>query len=98
MLDDLFVLSRNFLKTHNRPFKRYFFDRFPLQNRLSIIIGPRGVGKTTVIIQHLLSEFDNDLFTRKGLYIPADHFVLGKRSVYEIAEEFQNLGGAYMLQ
>ncbi|PIV82951.1 MAG: hypothetical protein COW52_10930 [Nitrospirae bacterium CG17_big_fil_post_rev_8_21_14_2_50_50_9] len=31
--------------------------------------------------------------TDKALYIQADHFLLGDRSLYEIAEEFQQLGG-----
>ncbi|MDB9822678.1 AAA family ATPase [Deltaproteobacteria bacterium] len=93
MLDDLFILSRHFLKTFNRPYSRYFLKKYPMDNRFSIIIGPRGAGKTTVIIQHILSKYHNDIFTKEALYVPTDHFSLGKRTLYDISEEFHNLGG-----
>lgn len=93
MLDDLFLLSRHFLKNFNRPYHRYFLKKYPLDNRLSIIMGPRGAGKTTVIVQHILSRYGNDIFTRQALYVPADHFALGNKSLYDTAEEFHNLGG-----
>jgi predicted AAA+ superfamily ATPase len=93
MIDDIFELSRQFLKIYNRPYKRYFHHQYPLESRFSVIIGPRGTGKTTVIIQNILSTFNNDIFTRKALYVPADHFIVVGKSLYEIAEEFYNLGG-----
>ncbi len=93
MLDDIFKLSRNFLKTFNKPYKRYFLEKHPLASRFSIIIGQRGVGKTTAIIQKILSANDDDIFTKNALYVPVDHFIVGGRSLYEIAEEFYNLGG-----
>ena len=92
MIDDLFLLSRHFLKTYNRPYRRYFINKYPLDARFSIIMGPRGVGKTTIIIQHILSKY-KDILTREALYVPADHFSLGNRTLYDISEEFHNLGG-----
>ena len=55
MLDDIFKLSRNFLKTFNKPYRRYFLEKYPLASRFSIITGQRGVGKTTAMIQKILS-------------------------------------------
>lgn len=93
MLDDIFKLSSDFLKTFNKPYRRYFLDKYPLTGRFSIIIGQRGVGKTTAMIQKTLSANNNDIFTKNALYVPVDHFVVGGRSIYEIAEAFYNLGG-----
>jgi len=93
MLDDIFKLSRNFLKTFNKPYRRYFLEKYPLASRFSIITGQRGVGKTTALIQKILSANDGDIFTKNALYVPVDHFVVAGRSLYEIAEEFYNLGG-----
>ena len=93
MLDDIFKLSRNFLKTFNKPYKRYFLEKYPLASRFSIITGQRGVGKTTVLIQKILSANHNDILSKNALYVPVDHFVVAGRSLYEIAEEFYNLGG-----
>lgn len=93
MLDDLFTLSQTFLRVRNRDFKRYFLRDHSLSNRFSVIVGQRGIGKTTVMIQYLLGMYGGDLYSRKGLYLQADHFLVGRASLYEIADEFYKLGG-----
>src|ERR1035437_7658272 len=93
MLDDLIPLSQTFLRIRNRDFKRYFLRNNPLPNRFSIIIGQRGIGKTTVMIQHLLEQYNDDRSGRKALYIQADHFLVARSSLYEIADEFCKMGG-----
>jgi predicted AAA+ superfamily ATPase len=93
MLEELFSLSQNFIKINNREYIRYFLKTNPLKSRFSIVVGQRGVGKTTAMIKHILSSYDNDIFTNKALYIQADHFLVANRSLYEIAEQFYNLGG-----
>lgn len=93
VIDDLFRLSQNFIKINNREYIRYFLKTNPLKSRFTIIVGQRGVGKTTALIQHILSSYRNDSFTNKALYIQADHFLVSGRSLYEIAEQFYNLGG-----
>ena len=91
MIDDLFALSQSFLRLRNRSFQRYFLKSHPLSSRFSLIVGQRGVGKTTVIIQHILATY-SDLFTPRALYVQTDHFRVASRSLYDIAEEFNNLG------
>lgn len=93
MIDDLFQLSQNFIRLNSREYVRYFLKLNPLKNRFSIVVGQRGVGKTTAIIQHILASYRDDIFTNKALYIQADHFLVGGRSLYEIAEQFYNIGG-----
>lgn len=93
MIEDLFRLSQNFIRINNRGYIRYFLKTNPLKNRFSIVVGQRGAGKTTVMIQHILASYRNDIFTNKALYIQADHFLIGSHSLYEIAEQFYNLGG-----
>lgn len=93
MIEELFRLSQNFIRINNRGYVRYFLRTYPLKNRFSIVVGQRGVGKTTAIIQHILSSYKNDVFTNSALYIQADHFLVGGHSLYEIAEQFYNLGG-----
>ncbi|MEW6088490.1 MAG: AAA family ATPase [bacterium] len=93
MIEELFKLSQNFINIYNREYKRYFLKVNPLTNRFSIITGQRGVGKTTAMIQYILSSYNNDIFTDKAIYVQADHFLVGKYSLYEIAEQFYKLGG-----
>ncbi len=93
MLDDLFALSQRLLKINNREYKRYFLKQYDFSNRLSILSGQRGIGKTTVITQYVLDTYRKKPFTKKALYIQADHFLVNRKSLYEIAEEFVMYGG-----
>lgn len=93
MLDTLIKLSRHFLKLKNSPYRRYFIRSHPFQHRLSLVLGQRGIGKTTTLIQYLLDQVSQDLFDPSILYIQADHFQVGNSSLYEIAEEFYSMGG-----
>jgi predicted AAA+ superfamily ATPase len=93
MIEELFDLSQRFIQNYNRDYQRYFLKKYPLENRFSIIIGPRGVGKTTAIIQYLLMFTGNDRFSREAIYIQADHFLVSKYSLYEIADRFVKEGG-----
>lgn len=92
-MDSLFHLSKFFLKTYHQSYQRYLMKRHPFSSRFSIIVGPRGVGKTTMIIQHLVSWVDNDISSKRILYVPVDHFGVEKQTIYEIAEDFYNHGG-----
>src|SRR5690242_10098137 len=93
MLSDLIDLSQTFLRIRNREFRRYFLRDHPLTNRFSIIVGQRGIGKTTAMVQHLLDSYGGDRYSRKALYLQADHFLVARSSLYEITDEFYKLGG-----
>lgn len=96
MLDKLLEISHQFLKIKNFSYKRYFIRTTKLTHRMSIIVGQRGVGKTTTLIQLLLQKVNGDRFDKRILYIQADHFALGATSLYEIAEQFQMNGGKWL--
>lgn len=34
-------------------FKRYMYDKLPWEARLVGLMGPRGIGKSTIVLQHL---------------------------------------------
>ena len=65
-------------------------DALDMNEKLIGIIGSRGVGKTTFILQYLK---ELDVPFEKKLYFSADHFQAVKYSLYEIAEEFSKQGG-----
>ena len=64
-----------------------------LSHRLSILVGQRGVGKTTTQIQYLLDHASGNALCDKILYIPVDHFMVGNTSLFTIAEDFCTMGG-----
>lgn len=92
-LDDLFVLSRRFLSIHQETYQRKILNDFGISSRLNILVGQRGVGKTTFLIQKLLDSAQNNPFSTEILYIPTDHFLIGNTSLYEIADAFYLNGG-----
>ncbi len=90
-MDELYTLSRSLLKAHNKAYSRSFLEQKPFSHRFTILLGERGVGKTTVIAQYLSSQ--NKADEDSVLYVQADHFLVNKYSLYSIAENFYSLGG-----
>jgi predicted AAA+ superfamily ATPase len=88
MLEELFRKSRLFVRNNNLEYRRYFIRREKLEHRLSIILGARGVGKTTTIAQYM-SEYAPG----EALYVSLDDIVSARESIYEIAEVFEQQGG-----
>lgn len=93
MLESISTLSHHFLKTYQRPYLRYFLKTTELENRFSIIVGQRGIGKSTALIQQLLAHSQGDLLADTILYVQADHFITARYTLYELAEEFSKYGG-----
>ncbi len=56
------------------------------------LVGPRGVGKTTLVLQHMKNSLDLD----KSLYISADQLYFGNHSLVETADKFSKMGGQYL--
>jgi predicted AAA+ superfamily ATPase len=48
---------------------RYLYPQFQLRNRLTGLVGPRGVGKTTLLLQYIKNELLKD---KHGFYFSAD--------------------------
>lgn len=90
MLEELFIKSRDFVALNNQSYKRYFLITQPLEHRLSIIIGPRGIGKTTTIAQYMSLYYKE----HEALYVNLDDIQNTTQfSMTEIAEEFVLNGG-----
>lgn len=86
LVEKLYELSRFYLKNYNKPYRRYFLKQHPLKGRFYIVVGQRGVGKTTALIQYMLDLADGSAGAREMLYVPVDHTLVTKYSLYEIAE------------
>ncbi|MDF1877583.1 ATP-binding protein [Sulfurimonas sp. SAG-AH-194-L11] len=90
MLEKLFEKSSQILKLQNYIYKRYFYYTIDFNDKMIGILGSRGVGKTTVIIQYLNSL---ELSKSKKLYFSADSIIASSLSLYDIADEFCKSGG-----
>lgn len=94
--EELQELSQSFIQLKYEPYRRYFIRRTPMKHRFSILLGERGVGKTTTLIQSLIQFADDDPLSDRILYVQVDHFLVRGLSLYEIAETFTRLGGQYI--
>jgi len=81
-------------KISNVRYKRYFFDVVDFNERLIGIVGARGIGKTTFLLQYLDSLEIND---DKKLYFSVDSILGYNTTLFDIAEDFSNLGGEVLV-
>lgn len=75
-------------------FKRYNYDKLPWEARLVGLMGPRGVGKSTLILQHIKSKSLEE--QAKSLYVSADHSYFTTNTLIETANQFVREGGEWL--
>ncbi len=91
MLAEIRELQNLLLKKQRSRYKRYFFDAFDF-DRMNGIVGARGVGKTTFLLQYLK---ESTLAASKKLYVSADSIKID--SLFELAKVFQREGGKLLI-
>lgn len=64
-------------------FVRYLYEQINWDNQLIMIKGPKGVGKTTMILQHINRTFPD---RTKAFYASVDSSYFGKNSIVDLAE------------
>ena len=69
-------------------FLRYLHDRINWDNRMIAILGERGVGKTTLMLQKI--KLDGAAHT---LYFGADNVYFSQHTLFDTANEFYRKGG-----
>jgi predicted AAA+ superfamily ATPase len=82
----------SYIKVLNTNYKRYIHKEIDFNQKLIGIVGARGVGKTTFLIQYLK---EHNLPFDKKLYFSADSLDLD--SLFDIAYEFSKTGGKLLI-
>ena len=80
---------RNLLKNVDTTYIRHTHDTITWNDRLIAILGARGVGKTTLVLQHIKLYEDVDT----TLFVFADDLWFSTHSLVELAEIFYTNGG-----
>ncbi len=70
-------------------FHRYMYDRVSWDARMFGLVGPRGVGKTTMLLQYIKEHRSQ----RKMLYVSADNTYFTTHSLIETIHQFAIEGG-----
>ncbi len=92
MLDELRAYQRTIFNKNDFTYKRYFHKTLNLDKKLVGIVGARGVGKTTYLIQYLKAL---DIPFSKKLYISADTITIP--SLFEVANAFYKEEGEVLI-
>lgn len=74
-------------------FHRYMWDRIDWNDRLIGIKGPRGIGKTTMLLQRAKEQLDRNT----TLLVNADDLYFATHSLVDLADAFVRAGGEVLL-
>lgn len=88
-MENLIRTFHYYLDNTDLGYVRYIHDQIEWESRLVAILGSGGVGKTTLILQHIKQYDDID----KVLYVTADDLYFTSHRIYDLALEFSRNGG-----
>jgi predicted AAA+ superfamily ATPase len=91
-VEKLFEYSKRLISGVDTTFTRYLYGQINWENKLLGIVGPRGVGKTTLVLQYI----KNNLDIRHTLYVSAEDFYFTKHRLSDLASDFVKWGGKYL--
>ena len=88
-MEQLYNTFRLKLSLTPMDYVREFHDKINWSNRLICIMGQKGVGKSTMLLQHI-KKFDN---LEETLYVTADNIYFSGHTLYDLAQSFFKAGG-----
>ncbi len=92
-MKQLFTIHNSLVENISLDFKRSLYDFIDWNARLVSIKGARGVGKTTILLQYIKSNYSKN---EEALYVSLDNLYFSTNSLYELANEFAQLGGKHL--
>jgi uncharacterized protein len=90
-MDVLKELSQRRMLGVNLSFRRYLYEKINWNDRFIGIVGARGVGKTTLLLQRL-----KELNNRDALFVSLDSLYFSENKLIDFAESFYREGGRYL--
>ena len=91
-MEKLFEQFLKLLRETDTGFLRYIYSEINWGSRMIGITGPRGVGKTTLVLQHIKMNLD----LAKTLYVTAEDFYFSDSRLIDLADAFVKRNGKYL--
>lgn len=88
----LYQAMDELIKLTPTSFYRYQYRSIPWQDRMIGLIGPRGVGKSTLLLQRVKEQQGNG----KYLYVSADNIYFSNHTLVDLANRFELYGGTHL--
>ncbi len=92
-MEKLFQLHKMLLQRQNLSYVRSLMETIPWDQRLVGIKGFRGVGKTTLLLQHIKQNYGT---SDRALYISLDNIWFSENRLVDVAEQFVQYGGEHL--
>ncbi|WP_172135988.1 ATP-binding protein [Adlercreutzia sp. ZJ473] len=92
-MDRLYEYMHRLLDEVPTAFYRYMYPQVNWDGRMLGIVGPRGVGKTTMLLQRAKELIGSS----RVLYVTADSMYFASHTLYDTAEAFVKQGGSHLL-
>ena len=86
----IYDMSADRIRETYTSFHRYLFTDIDWDSRVVALDGPRGVGKTTMFLQHLR---ENPREADSALYVSVDNVWLNSKEMYELVQHHVRHGG-----
>ena len=91
-MERLIAQFRTLIEKTDTRLVRYLHSKINWENRIIAIMGARGVGKTTLLLQHIKLNCT----IQKSLYVSADDFYFSSNTLFDLATQFQLNGGEFL--
>lgn len=91
-METIYQKFETLLASTSLDFKRYLYHDIQWDNRMTGIIGPRGVGKTTMLLQFIKEHLNS----QDALYIAADDLYFSENRLYDVAGNFYINAGKHL--
>lgn len=92
-MNALYEYQQLILSQINISFLRYKYYELDWTRRVFGIVGPRGVGKTTMVLQYIKQK----LSLQDSLYITLDHIYFSTHTLIDVADKFYKEGGKHLI-
>lgn len=90
-MDRLYEYMQRQLQAVDSSYLRYIYPSIKWENHMLGLVGPRGVGKTTLFLQHIKKYHTLE----DTLFVSADHMYFADHTLYDTAEALWKNGGRY---
>lgn len=90
MKDNFKTTYRRLLKNTTYKTHRYLFQSFNTESRLTGLVGPRGTGKTTLLLQHINERISNK---NQCIYLSLDHIYFTQINLVEFVDDLYEIDG-----
>lgn len=93
--DSIYRTSQGLVRRVNGDIHRYLYDKINWENWLIAIKGARGVGKTTLVLQHIKETFGEE-GPERALYVSLDNMWFANHTLSELVEYHYTHGGTHI--